>query len=275
MTNVNDTSAGYVLGHSGRELARLEQQAAFFADATRELLLRAGLKPGMRVLDVGCGVGDVAAIAADIVGSGGEVTGIDISAGAIAIADARMKATGRDRVRFLEASMESFDELSGFDAVVGRFILVHMPDPATLLRALVPRLDPGTMVAFIEMDMSTGACVPPSPLLAENLARIMEVYRRTGRQMDMGSALFPTFRAAGLAPRLAGFTRIGDGAEAAGIHFFVESVRSLLPFMEKLGIAQAHEVDIDTLYDRLSKQIDAETCVFYPRLVGAWAKTTG
>lgn len=275
MTDVKEDGSAYVLGHSERELARLERQAAFFADATREVLVRSGLKAGMKVLDVGCGVGDVAAIAADLVGPTGRVHGIDISPGALGIAEARMKATGRNWVDFAPTPIESFDGFAGFDAVVGRFILVHLPDPAALLRALVPKLAPGTTVSFLEMDMSTGAAVPPSALLQQNLGRIIEVYRRAGRQMDMGTALFPTFRAAGLEPQLAGFTRIGSGAEAAGFHFFTESVRSLLPFMEKLGIARPEEVGIDTLYERLAAEMGPDHCIFYPRLLGAWAKTPG
>src|SRR5436190_776291 len=84
----------YVLGHAERELKRLGQQAGFFAEATRAGLLRAGLAPGMRVLDIGCGIGDVALIAADIVGAGGSVTAIDISANALDVARQRAATAG-------------------------------------------------------------------------------------------------------------------------------------------------------------------------------------
>src|SRR5688572_24966472 len=70
----------YVLGHSDQELARLERQAEIFSVESRDWLRRAGLKTGMRVLDVGCGVGDVSIIAAEMVGSTGSVTGIDKAA---------------------------------------------------------------------------------------------------------------------------------------------------------------------------------------------------
>jgi cyclopropane fatty-acyl-phospholipid synthase-like methyltransferase len=48
-----------VLGHSAGELARLERQAEIFAEITENILRRAGIGRGMRILDIGCGVGDV------------------------------------------------------------------------------------------------------------------------------------------------------------------------------------------------------------------------
>src|SRR5213593_1077419 len=58
----------YVCGHSANELERLEIQGAFFEEITRNLLVAAGIGPGMRVLDIGCGAGDVSLLAADLVG---------------------------------------------------------------------------------------------------------------------------------------------------------------------------------------------------------------
>ena len=66
-----DDVAGYSLGHSESELARLQKQAEFYAEFTRNVLLKAGLRRGMRVLDVGCGAGDVSIEAARIVGDTG------------------------------------------------------------------------------------------------------------------------------------------------------------------------------------------------------------
>ena len=62
----------YVLGHEDAELARLEHQAGILAPATEAILRMAGLAPGMRVLDLGTGLGDVAFAAAGIVGPAGE-----------------------------------------------------------------------------------------------------------------------------------------------------------------------------------------------------------
>jgi len=271
-TEAGEARDGYVLGHSDRELDRLHRQALLFADLTRDLLVRAGLKSGMRVLDIGCGVGDVSLIAADLVTPKGTVTGIDPSPEALAVARARLDALGKHWVRFLPGTLEGLEDGSGFDAAIGRFILIHLADPAESLRRLRARLRPGAVVSFIEFDLSTAAAYPPLPLLQQCMGWVGEVYRRMGRQLDMGVGLFGAFRAAGLKPEMVGLTRVTTSDDEAGIDFLVESIRSLLPAMEKLAIAGRDVVGIDTLRDRLLKEsASGDHCVFYPRLVGASA----
>ena len=70
----------YLLGHSERELERLQTQARILEPVTRQPLIDAGLRPGMRVHDVGRGPGDVAFLAAELVGDDGQVVGTDRSA---------------------------------------------------------------------------------------------------------------------------------------------------------------------------------------------------
>jgi 2-polyprenyl-3-methyl-5-hydroxy-6-metoxy-1,4-benzoquinol methylase len=72
-----DRDTRYVLGHSEREIDRLIAQAGFIEPITRRFFVEAGIAPGMTILDVGCGVGDVAFLAAELVGPSGEVVGID------------------------------------------------------------------------------------------------------------------------------------------------------------------------------------------------------
>jgi cyclopropane fatty-acyl-phospholipid synthase-like methyltransferase len=67
----------YVLGHSDAELERLRLQSAIYAGVTRRLIRECGIAPGMRVLDIGCGVGDVAMLVADAVGPAGKVVAVD------------------------------------------------------------------------------------------------------------------------------------------------------------------------------------------------------
>jgi hypothetical protein len=75
MNNVSCTK--YILGHSPAEIQRLMSQAVMLRPITERLLRSAGIEPGMRVLDIGCGAGDVSMLAAELVGSTGSVVGID------------------------------------------------------------------------------------------------------------------------------------------------------------------------------------------------------
>jgi ubiquinone/menaquinone biosynthesis C-methylase UbiE len=271
MHNTSDHPS-YVLGHSEQELARLERQAEIFSLETRDWLRRAGLKTGMRVLDVGCGVGDVSIIAAEMVGSTGAVIGIDNATGALPVANARATRAGYDWVRFVEADLLEYAPEEKFDAVIGRFILMHLPDPAAALTRLRQWLVDGAVVSFIEMDISETAAIPPMPLLDRCIEWITTTYRQVGAEPNMGRQLYATFRKSGLTPRLSGLTRIESGPTSIVYPFAAQTLFSLLPAMERLGIASAAEVGIETLADRLrAAAIDGDHCILMPRLIGAWA----
>jgi hypothetical protein len=63
----------YVLGDGECELRRLVSQSQLIANITEHVMRRAGIKPGMNVVDCGCGVGDVSFLIAALVGSAGRV----------------------------------------------------------------------------------------------------------------------------------------------------------------------------------------------------------
>ena len=273
-TAQNLKTADYQPGDSERELARLERQATFFSGMTRDVLGRAGLRPGMRVLDLGCGVGDVSMVAADLVGPGGQVLGLDLSTAALDVATRRLAAAGHHQVSFRQGMIDAFEEFGDFDAIIGRFILVHLANPAETLRHIVGKARKDTAIVFCELDLGMTATTRPSPLFDHSVQQIIEVFKRTGRQPEMGSELFATFRAAGLDPALCAFQHVGSFEEDAGFDFLAESVRTMVPAIEKLGIASAADVDIETLKDRLIAEAQgSDACIFYPRFVGAWAHT--
>ena len=101
---MDDSGSGYQFG-SGigeDEVARLEVQGAAIAPATRMIFAEAGIRPGMRILDIGCGAGDVTFVAADLVGPDGSVVGVDRSLDALARARLRAGQRGLTQVQFIE-----------------------------------------------------------------------------------------------------------------------------------------------------------------------------
>src|SRR6185369_2200391 len=90
--------AAYPFRMSPAEIERLACQSARFDPATRRLLADAGIGPGMRVLDVGCGVGDSSRLVAALVGPGGAVVGVNADPGVLAVARGRPAAAPLDLV---------------------------------------------------------------------------------------------------------------------------------------------------------------------------------
>jgi ubiquinone/menaquinone biosynthesis C-methylase UbiE len=266
--------ASYALGHSKQELDRLAQQAEAFRPFTKTLFEQAGIKAGMRVLDVGCGSGDVAFLAAEMVGDSGEVVGIDRVADAVNWANARARALDVQNVSFVEGDPTTMQFSRGFDAVVGRLVLMYYPDPVAALRRLSHCVRPGGLVVFQEFDADNCEAVPESPLFKRAANWIFETLRRTGARTRLGMELFAVYQEAGLpAPKMRHDALIGGGPDVYAYGMIAGVARSLLPAMEKLGIATASEVDIETLRDRLRDEVVAGGgVVVSPALIGAWAQ---
>ena len=130
--------------HAGWQQAAAHYSGTF-ARATRgfidDLLDAARVGPGMRVLDLACGPGFVAAAAAE---RGALAVGLDFSSAMIASARARHPA-----IRFEESDAEALPFAAGsFDAVVANFGIHHVPDPIRALRETHRVLRPGGRVAF-------------------------------------------------------------------------------------------------------------------------------
>jgi SAM-dependent methyltransferase len=274
---MHEAAQAYVLGHSETELRRLAMQAAFWGELTEEVLRRAGIGAGMHVLDLGSGAGDVAILAARLVGPAGSVLGIDRSEDAVERASQRAAAEGLSWCRFSVADVQTFETDQRFDAVVGRLVLMYFGDPARTLRGLVRHLKPDGIVAFQEIVLNSIRSVPPLPLAGRVAQWVVAAFERAGAEVDMGLKLDATFRAAGLQPpECYAAARPVAGADSAGYAVFAAVVRALLPAIEKFGIATAAEVEIDTLAGRLRDEtVAADACWLSPVLVGAWARIRG
>jgi ubiquinone/menaquinone biosynthesis C-methylase UbiE len=106
-----------ILGHSEREIRRLIHQAGILRPTTERLLRGAGIRHGMRVLDLGCGAGDVALLAAELVGASGTVVGVDCSPEVIEVARDRARTAGSRNVHYEEATVGTFSGIEPFDMV--------------------------------------------------------------------------------------------------------------------------------------------------------------
>ncbi len=264
----------YVLGHSDTELQRLVAQSNFFGELTEQVFHNAGIQTGMRVLDVGCGAGDVSFLAAKMVGPSGEVIGVDKSAEAIETASKRAEAARLKNVKFMQGAIDEIDLLEPVDAAVGRFVLMYSADPALTLRNIARNVKAGGVIAFQEMDMTGVKSLPRVPLFQKHTEWIIETFRRGGTEAEMGLKLYSTFLNAGLAaPRMILGARVEGGRDSEGFEILTQTTRSLLPMMEKFGIATPEEVGVETMAERLRDAVTAAgSAVVLPHLIGAWTR---
>lgn len=124
----------YLLGHSDHELNRLRSLARLLEPMTRQLLGEACIRPGMRVFDVGSGAGDVAFLAAELVGEAGSVVGADQAAAAVAAATLAARERELPNVQFRKGNPAEMAFDGVFDAVVGRYVLLFQADPCGVYR---------------------------------------------------------------------------------------------------------------------------------------------
>jgi ubiquinone/menaquinone biosynthesis C-methylase UbiE len=274
-----DSGAGheayYVLGRSAEEVERLQSQAAFLQPFTERLFRDAGMGRGMKVLDLGSGAGDVALIAARLVGPEGIVVGIDTNPAILEVARARARDAQHRNVSFEAGDIGELPLARDFDAVVGRYVLMFMPDPVPAMREIVDHLRPGGIAAFQEPDFTQGPyAAPPSALLDEIGHWITEAFRNSGADAEMGIKLRNLYLRAGLSDlHLEADRLIGGGQDWGGYNHLAGLVKSVLPFLETSGITTANEVQPDTLEERLRQDIvSRDGVVVWLTIVRLWGR---
>jgi ubiquinone/menaquinone biosynthesis C-methylase UbiE len=254
------------------EQERLDRQAGLLDPLTERLFGDAGLQPGMRVLDLGSGGGHVAQLAARIVGPEGSVMGVEQDPEAAASAQQRLRALGLENVEIVAGDAQTLDGVEGgFDAVVGRVILMYVSDPVEAIRQAARRLRPGGILVMHEGDMTYDWTAPPSPLWQQVQGWFLQTLERAGVEPRMGLRLYETYVRAGLpGPQLALAAMTVGGPEAFAWGW-ANVVKAVVPLMERLGVTTAAEVDGDTLADRLLAEVEArDGIVIGPPMVGAW-----
>jgi len=267
--------AQYVMGHDDRERRRLALQASILNPFTEQLLRRAGISTGMRVLDLGCGTGEVSLMAARLVGSHGAVTAIDIDQAALAIAADRVREQALGNLRFMQGSIDRYEPGRTFDAIIGRHILIHLRNPIVILRKAFECLSSAGVVVFQEYDFSAvHLAYPPCPLRD----RLMAVFREFFGAMahgNIGTQLLHFLLEAGFrAPDCRAEYPIMDGGpDSPYYEWIVESFRSIAPRATAVGFVKESEFDIDALGQQLRQEAASRNAsIPGPTMVGCFAR---
>ncbi len=251
-------------------------ESAILQPITERLLRSAGIGPGMRVLDLRCGGGDVAMLTALLVGPTGAVVSIDPEQQMIALARQRVRAANLGQVEFRMSDLEGFTDCGLFDAVIGRCVLARQLDPAVFLRTAARFLRPRGIVAFHEMGFHRCFHSQPRVWLAEVVASVIVSALRSALPHYLaGGRLVEHFSQAGLAcPTLFSETPIGGGEESPLYEWMAETVRNMLPYLVARGMAIDEVMAIDTLESRLrAAVVEARSQIELPAQICARTRT--
>jgi len=157
------------------------------------------LRPGLRLLDVGCGPGTITVDLACRVAPG-PVLGIDVAPDIIAEARAAGLRGGVENVRFAIGDVYALDHPDeSFDVVHAHQVLQHLSDPVAALVEMRRALEPGGLLAVRDSDYAAFAWAPRDPRLDRWMELYHQVTARNGAEADAGRFLLSWVRTAGFA----------------------------------------------------------------------------
>ena len=211
-------------------------------------------------------------LAARLVGPSGEVVGIERDPKSIARARARVADSNLHNVSFTESDAGEIPDGKPFDAVVGRFILMFLPDPVAALRSISQLVRPGGVFVFQEPSwVPVIAHLTPLPLWSATASLIRDTMGACA-DPEMGPNLYQIFEEAGLpAPTMRMEMSLGKEPDLA--QWYYDTVFSLRPQMERLRLPVESLGSLDTLVDRLQAEAaESKTVPCWFASVGAWSR---
>lgn len=218
------------------------------------LLIDSGIKKGMRVLDVGCGTGDLSIMAAELVGDTGEVVGFDISQDALVVAKRAAGEKCLSKVTFIQTDIAELpDNLGVFDEIIGRRVLMYQNNTAQSIYNLLPFLSENGKMVFQESDyIVTSFSFPMLPLHTKVQNWIWDTVTKEGGNTHIGMQLYSEMKNAGLRILLLRAEAILHTYESGSDLGWV--AKTMASRMIKHNVVLAEELDIETLEDRLQDE---------------------
>jgi SAM-dependent methyltransferase len=260
-------AAGYVIrgGEAGKR--RLELLARVLWPTTLRLLRRAGVGPGTRCLDLGCGGGDVTAALARMTGV--RVVGVDLDTVKLAAAREECARQGLD-VELREGNVNELADRDRYDCVYMRFVLTHLNNPALAVEKARAALRPGGVLIVEDIDFAGAFCYPPCPAYDTYCYLYRTVVERRGADATIGPKLFGLLRAAGLADLHAQVIQPVHTSEE-GKDLSLSTLVNIAPAVIEEGLATAAELDASVAeLDAFTKRPD--TAIALPRIFQVWGR---
>ena len=236
---------------------------------TAALFSRAGIRPGMKCADLGCGGGQVTFELARLVAPGGSVTGVDMDE--VKLDLARKAAARRDvsNVEFLAGNVSNWDEPDSYDVVYSRFLLQHLSEPVNLLRRMWSAVRTGGLVIVEDADFDGWCCHPANEGFDFFVRTYAEVVRRRGGDHATGRKLYQYFLEAGIpAPQVALVQSVAVSGESKELAWSTLEATSEAILSE--GVATSDELAA-ALASLRQFTDDGTTLIARPRVFQLWS----
>jgi ubiquinone/menaquinone biosynthesis C-methylase UbiE len=264
-----DTRLDYYVIRGGEEgIRRLGILADVMWPTTRRVLERAGIREGMKCLDLGSGGGEVTMAIAQLVGSTGKVVGIDLDE--VKSRLARHKASDRQvsNVEYRLADVTEWEEDSVYDLIYARFLLTHLRDPRLVVSRMLGALKPGGMAVVEDIDFAGHVCYPGCPAFDSYVSLYQEVVRLRGGDANIGPRLPCMLADAGFADLHIDLTQpvfmTGEGKSLAALtfRFIIDSLVA-----DGLGAEANLKAELEELETYTN---DPRTLLSLPRVFQVW-----
>lgn len=269
-STVSDAAEKYILATGGPGAHRLRLLHEAYGPGTAAMLQRAGLRTGQRVVELGCGTGNIACWVAEQVGPEGLVVGIDLSPEQIAEARRLAESRGLTNLEFRVA--DAYDPrlpAATFDLAYCRVVLSHLAEPGVALRAMQALVKPGGVVACEELDLGTWLCEPPSAAMTQFVEWMGGLGAQHGANFRLGVELHRLMSSAGLSVSGVGanYPLVLQG-EVKRLLWL--TLNEFAPELVRAGLASQEHVD-RVAAEMLTLADDDTTLVGLLLLVQVWA----
>lgn len=249
---------------------RLNVLSSILNDYTRQLLLLNGSIEGQSLLDVGSGGGNVAIMAAGLVGQKGSVTAVDFDSDIIALAKQDAQALGIPNITYRVQNVYDLDYSGSFDIAYARFLLSHLHDPAAVLHKLLESLKPGGRIIIEDIDFSGHFCYPALKAFYDYLYYFVTAARNNGHNAHIGLSLFDMFTAVGIQDIqfdvIQPYFNKGQGKWMA--YYTMDRIRTTL---RKQSLATETKIE-QTLAELKTFTEDESTIISLPRIFRVWGR---
>ncbi len=211
----------YTMGFSDEFLASPRR----FTAETHAAYLLPYLKPGVRVLDFGCGIGTISAGLAEAVAPG-EMHGVDLEESQIELARAEAERRGLDNATFHVSDVLALPFEDGFfDVAHGNTILMHIPDAQAALTEVKRVLKPGGIIACREMICASSFAHPDFGVLGRGWEMLEDILKANEGHPQMGKELKGRLAEAGFdsIQATASLSNYSSPSDVAFFHRLVDS----------------------------------------------------